>query len=154
MKNNKYLESEMIPMQIVKVASNEEIVRFIEMEQLKYEDKNGVSCNYTPFCYVAKIENEIIGAIKGASFFSEVRIDKLVVKEEYRGKGIGTKLINEVEKFAKFYGFNNMNICAYDFQSPEFYENYGFKLEYVRKNINNSRLNKYSYVKILNEPRW
>jgi len=67
---------------------------------------------------------------------------------------VSVMLINEVEKYAKFYGFNNMNICANEFQSPEFYEKYGFELEYVRKNKNNERLNKYFYVKIINEPRW
>ena len=144
----------MVPVKFLKVASNEQIVNFIEKEKLKYEDKHGVSCNYTPFCFVAKLEDEIIGVIDGACFFSEVHIDRLIVKEEYRGNGVGTRLINKVEKFFKVYGFNNMNIYVNQFQSPEFYEKYGFKLEFVRKNVNNDKLDKYFYVKILNEPKW
>ena len=88
-------------MQIEKVESNETIENFIEEEQEKYEDKNGVVCNYTPFCFTAQIDNELVGAIAGATCFSEVYIDELVVKEVYRGKNIGSKLINAVEDYWK-----------------------------------------------------
>lgn len=144
----------MIHMQIENVRSNKVIERFIGLEQLKYDDKHGVACNYTPFCFVAKIEDEIVGAITGGSLFSEVHIDELIVKEEHRGKGIGTQLINTVEQYAMYYGFHNMNIYVNKFQSPEFYEKYGFELEFVRKNKYNSKLNKYFYVKFLNDSRW
>ena len=132
---------------IEKVESNEEIENYIEEEQQKYEAKNGIVCNYTPFCFIAKEDNEIVGAISGATFFSEVYIDELVVNEEHRGKDIGTKLINEVEEYFKDSGFNNMNTCTNEFQAPKFYEKCGFELEFVRKNKDNPKLNKYFYIK-------
>ena len=49
-----------------------------------------------PFCFVAKNDDTIVGAISGATFFAEIYIDELVVKEAYRGKGIGTELIDTV----------------------------------------------------------
>ena len=134
-------------MKIEKVESNEEIENFIEEEQEKYEAKNGIVCNYTPFCFIAKENDELVGAIAGATFFSEVYIDELVVKEDLRGKDIGTKLINAVEKYYKDSGFNNMNTCTNEFQAPKFYEKCGFELEFVRKNKDNPKLNKYYYVK-------
>ena len=134
-------------MKIEKVESNEVIENFIEEEHQKYEEKNGIECNYTPFCFVAKENNEVIGAIAGATFFSEVYIDELVVKENQRGKDIGTKLINAVEEYYKNSGFNNMNTCTNEFQAPGFYEKCGFELEFVRKNKDNPKLNKYFYVK-------
>ena len=134
-------------MKIEKVESNEVIENFIEEEHQKYEAKNGIECNYTPFCFVAKENNEVIGAIAGATFFSEVYIDELVVKENQRGKDIGTKLINAVEEHYKNSGFNNMNTCTNEFQAPGFYEKCGFELEFVRKNKDNPKLNKYFYVK-------
>ena len=134
-------------MQIEKVESNENIENFIEEEQEKYESKNGVVCNYTPFCFTARIGDELVGAISGATCFSEVYIDELVVKEEYRGKNIGSQLMNAVEKFYKDYGFNNMNTMTNEFQAAKFYEKCGFELEFVRKNKDNPKLSKYFYVK-------
>ena len=134
-------------MKIEKVESNEEIENFIEEEQEKYEAKNGIVCNYTSFCFIAKENDELVGAIAGATFFSEVYIDELVVKEDLRGKDIGTKLINAVEEYYKDSGFNNMNTCTNEFQAPKFYEKCGFELEFVRKNKDNPKLNKYYYVK-------
>ena len=134
-------------MKIEKVESNEEIENFIEEEHQKYEAKNGIVCNYTPFCFIAKENDELMGAIAGATFFSEVYIDELVVREDQRGKDIGTKLINVVEEYYKDSGFNNMNTCTNEFQAPKFYEKCGFELEFVRKNKDNPKLNKYYYVK-------
>ena len=134
-------------MKIEKVESNKEIENYIEEEHQKYEAKNGVVCNYTPFCFIAKENDELMGAIAGATFFSEVYIDELVVREDQRGKDIGTKLINAVEEYYKDSGFDNMNTCTNEFQAPKFYEKCGFQLEFVRKNKTNSKLNKYFYVK-------
>lgn len=134
-------------MQIEKVESNENIENFIEEEQEKYESKNGVVCNYTPFCFTARIGDELVGAISGATCFSEVYIDELVVKEEYRGKNIGSQLMNAIEKFYKDYGFNNINTMTNEFQAAKFYEKCGFELEFVRKNKDNPKLSKYFYVK-------
>ena len=36
---------------------------------------------------------------------------------------------------------------TYEFQAPKFYEKIGYKLEYIRKNNKNSKLNKYFYSK-------
>ena len=134
-------------MTIKKVESSEFLDTFIEAEQVKYETEHGIACNYAPFCFVAKIDDEIIGAITGATYFSEIYIDELVVKEGHRGKGIGTQLINTVLEYYKDYGFNNINCCTNEFQAPQFYEKCGFELEYVRRNKANPKLNKYFYIK-------
>ncbi|MBR2704524.1 MAG: GNAT family N-acetyltransferase [Clostridia bacterium] len=137
-------------MDIKKVELNDQIENFIEEEHQKYEKNNGVECNYTPFCFIARDDDKIIGSIAGATFFSEVYIDELVVKEEYRGQDIGTELIKAVEDYYKDKGFNNMNTCTNEFQAPKFYEKCGFELEFVRKNKDNPKLNKYFYVKYFN----
>ena len=136
-------------MEISKVELNSKIEAFIEAEQEKYETVNGISCNYTPFCFVAKCGDEMTGAVSGASFFSEVYIDELAVKDGYRGKGIGTQLIKAVEEFFRGKGFNNMNLCTNGFQASGFYEKCGFELEFVRENKSDPRLNKYFYIKYL-----
>ena len=53
----------------------------------------------------------------------------------------------KVEDYYKDSGFNNMNTMTNEFQAPQFYEKCGFELEFVRKNKDNPKLNKYYYVK-------
>ena len=124
-------------MKIEKVEQNREIEDFIERSQEEYEKENNIECSYTPFCFVAKDEDRIVGALSGATFFAEVYIDELVVDKESRGKGIGRLLMNAVEDYYRDNGF----------QAPKFYEKCGFELEFVRKNKTNPKLDKYFYVK-------
>lgn len=136
-------------MKISKVELDSKVEAFIEAEQKKCETSNGISCNYTPFCFVAKDGDEITGAVSGASFFSEIYIDELIVKDGVREKGIGMQLIKTVEEFFSGQGFNNINLCTNGFQASGFYEKCGFELEFIRKNKSDPRLNKYFYIKYL-----
>ena len=88
-------------MTIEKAESNELLEIFIEAEQANYEAKHGIACNYTPFCFVAKIDDIIVGAISGVTFFAESYIDELVVTEVHRRKGIGRQLIETVLEYYK-----------------------------------------------------
>ena len=136
-------------MEIKKVESSTAAETFIEAEQEKFEAENGVLCNYTPFCFVAMIGDEIVGAVSGATFYSEIYIDELVVKDTYRRKGLGTQLLNTVEKYYAGQHFNNINCCTNGFQASDFYRKSGFELEFVRENKSNPKLNKYFYIKYL-----
>lgn len=138
---------------IEKTEPNEKLNKVIEEEFERHEAKDGVACNYTPFCFTAKENDEIIGAVTGFTCFSEIYIDDIVVMKNHRGKNVGTQLIKTVEEYYKDYGLNNMNLCTFEFQAPKFYEKLGFELEFVRKNKDNSKLNKYYYVKFLDEKK-
>ena len=70
--------------------------------------KNGVICNYTPFTFVAKEDDKIIGIITGHSYYKEVHIDDLIVLEEYRGNKVGSKLVKTVEEYYEDKGFKNI----------------------------------------------
>ena len=85
--------------------------------------------------------------ITGNSYYKEIHISDLIVLEEYRNKHIGSKLIETVEDFYKNKGFENINLTTYGFQAPEFYKKCGFEVEFIRKNKENSKLNKYYFVK-------
>lgn len=134
-------------MTIEKVRPDKALEKLVEQELEKYEAQNGVSYNHRAFSFCAKENGETIGAVIGFTCFSEVYIDELVVMENHRGKGIGTQLIKTVEEYYRDCGFNNMNLCTNEFQAPKFYEKLGFQLEFVRKNTDDPRLNKYFYVK-------
>ena len=115
----------------------------------EYDEDSDVNYNFQKFAFVAKYNDKSIGFCTGFSYYSEVTINNLVVLKEYRGKGIGTKLVESVEEHFEGKGFNNINLVTNDFQAPQFYEKCGFTLEFVRKNKMNPKLMKYFYVKYL-----
>ena len=126
---------------------DEEIYTMIDKEFNEFATKNGVVCNYKSFAFVAKKGNKIIGIITGNSYYKEVHISDLIVLEQYRNKHIGSKLMETVESYYKNKGFENINLTTYGFQAPEFYKKCGFEIEFIRKNKENPKLNKYYLVK-------
>ncbi len=126
---------------------NDEIHKLIDAEFDKYATENEVICNYTPFNFIAKENNKIIGVITGHSYYKEVHIGDLIILQQYRKKHIGSRLIKSVEEFFKDKGFENINLTTYSFQAPEFYKKCGFKIEFIRENKENPKLNKYFFVK-------
>ena len=136
-------------MQIEEKELDEELEELMEEEFNKEEQKHNVFCNYTPYSFVASENGNTLGIITGYTSYEEVYIDDLIVIDKYRGNDIGTKLVKKVEEHFNGKGFNNINLCTNGFQAPKFYEKCGYNLEFVRKNINNPKLDKYFYVKFL-----
>lgn len=126
---------------------DENFYDIIDNEFNKFAIKNGVICNYEPFTFIAKENNELVGIITGHSYYKEVHINGLIIFEQYRNKHIGSKLLETVENYYKNKGFENINLSTYNFQAPEFYKKYGFKVEFIRENKNNHKLTKYFLVK-------
>ena len=136
-------------MRIEKRELDDNLEKIMQEEYLKEENKYNIQYNFNSFCFVAYKDNNVLGIITGYSYYKEVYIDDLVVKKEFRQKGVGTKLVKTIEEYFKGKGFDNINLCTNGFQAPKFYEKCGFKLEFVRKNKNNPNFDKYFYVKFL-----
>lgn len=125
----------------------EKFYKLIGDEFNKFAIENEVRCNYTPFNFIAKENKQIIGLLTGHSYYKEIYIEDLIVLKKYRNRHIGSELIKKVEEYFKDKGFENMNLTTYNFQAPEFYKKCGFQLEFIRENKENSKLNKYFFVK-------
>ena len=130
-----------------KANLDEEFYKIIDEEFNKYALKNNIECNYTPFNFIAKENDKVVGILAGHTYYQEVYVENLIVLEQYRNKRIGKSLIEEVESYYKDKGFENINLNTYAFQAPEFYKKCGFKVEFVRENKENPKLNKYFLVK-------
>lgn len=133
----------------IEYIENLEEKYYIKMDQQfnKLAIENGVECNYIPFTFVVRENNEILGFITGNSYYKEVHIADLIVFEEHRNKHIGTKLMQAVQDYFKDKGFEHMNLSTYSFQAPEFYKKCGFEVEFIRESKVNPKLNKYYLVK-------
>ena len=136
---------------------DEEFYKIIDDEFNKFAVKNDVVCNYTPFLFIAKEDKKFVGIITWHSYYKEFHISDLIIVDEYRNKHIGSKLVQTVEDYFKGKGFENINLTTYGFQAPEFYKKCGFNIEFIRKNKENPKLDKYYLVKyfgVINEGIW
>ena len=130
-----------------KETVDEELGELINTGFNEFADKNNVVCNYSPFCFIAKENNEVVGIITGHSYYKEVHIGDLIVLEQHRKKNIGRQLINAVENYHKGKGLRQITLTTYSFQAPEFYKKCGFVMEFVREDIEDQKLNKYFFIK-------
>lgn len=119
---------------------------WIDREFDAFAERHGVVCNYTPFAFTATKNGEVVGVIKGRSLYREIHISELIVAQDCRGQGIGSRLLSVVKTFFQGKGYDNLNLTTYRFQAPEFYQKCGFSLEYIRENPDCPSLAKYFFV--------
>jgi ribosomal protein S18 acetylase RimI-like enzyme len=121
---------------------------------VSYETSHGVDVNYKRFALVlSDDQNTTLGVLNAFTAFAEIYIDDMWVDSHYRGKGYGRKLIQALEDYFKGKGFNNINLVTNQFQAPEFYKKCGFELEFIRKNIKNSKLTKFFFIKYFGDEK-
>lgn len=126
-----------------------EIRALLESEYGKYEQAHGVQCGFAPFAIVAKENKDVAGILTGYTAFSEIYVDDLLVLPDYRRKGVGRALLNQVEAHFRNQNFTNINLVTNAFQAPEFYKKCGYELEFVRKNPKFPKFTKYFFIKWL-----
>ena len=72
---------------------------------------------------------DVIGGILAiAALWHILHIDTMWVKQEFRGNRIASKLLQDVEEFAKGLGCHLSYLETYDFQAKELYISNGYKI--------------------------
>ncbi|MFP4536419.1 MAG: GNAT family N-acetyltransferase, partial [Spirochaetaceae bacterium] len=89
-----------------------------------------------PFVLFAKDDEsgERIGGISCTIFGQWIDIDSLWVREDQRGKGIGSALLERSVERARKAGCTNAWVNTFSFQSPEFYLKHGFEKVFEQAN--------------------
>ena len=75
--------------------------------------------------------DKLIGGLTATRDFDSIYIDYLVVDKDYRKKGIGRRLILQLENIAREKKVKRIMLNTYSFQSPGFYERMGFKANLI-----------------------
>ncbi len=109
---------------LLDIADMQNIVKKeVESGIILYRDANEMANTIRSYT-VAKENGEIIGFAALHIYSPEIaEVRSLVVKEEYRGKGVGKGLIKELEAEAKRLGLSKILTLTYQ---KEFFENNGF----------------------------
>ena len=83
--------------------------------------------------YVEGEHGEIMAGLVAETFGNWLEIEYLFVKEDLRGQGIGSQLLQQAESEAKKRNCRFAFINTYQFQAPAFYQKYGYKEVFVLK---------------------
>lgn len=86
--------------------------------------------------YIALDENAIVGYISICTLDGYIYLDDYSVTHDYRGKGIGTKLLDLAINYAHDKDINDVltHVESSNKESIEFYKNKGFKLVETQEN--------------------
>ncbi len=99
-----------------------------------FTKENQIELEEETFMYVALDGDTFAGGIHGSMIEDSMTIDWLIVKEEYRGFGIGKTLVWKMEKKAKALGVYSINLGTVEFQAEKFYARLGYKIVFVKEN--------------------
>jgi N-acetylglutamate synthase-like GNAT family acetyltransferase len=80
----------------------------------------------THFNVYAKENNQIVGGALVWEHSDAFYIDVLWLNENYRMKGIGSKIISIIDSVASDKGISKIFVDTYAFQAQEFYQKHGF----------------------------
>lgn len=100
---------------------------------LKYNEKQGIFYEDMSFC-LKNDQGEMIAGVVAIRKGQFIDLQYLWVHEGYRKEGLGSSILNEVEKRAKEKGATRVSIETFGFQAPKFYPRHGYTLFAEAKN--------------------
>ena len=77
--------------------------------------------------YLEDEKGNLMAGLVAETFGNWLEIEYLFVKEELRGQGIGSKLLQRAENEAKNRNCRFAFVNTYQFQAPDFYLSHGYK---------------------------
>ncbi|EPD87691.1 GNAT family N-acetyltransferase [Streptococcus sp. HPH0090] len=83
--------------------------------------------------YVEDNSGEVLAGLVAETFGNWLEIEYLFVKEDLRGQGIGSQLLQRAESEAKKRNCRYVFVNTYQFQAPAFYQKHGYKEVFTLK---------------------
>lgn len=81
--------------------------------------------------YLEDEKGNLMAGLVAETFGNWLEIEYLFVKEELRGQGIGSKLLQRAENEAKNRNCRFSFVNTYQFQAPDFYLSHGYKEVFI-----------------------
>ena len=79
------------------------------------------------FAELCDHDGELYAGVHGWSWAGNVRIELLWVRDDQRGRGMGTALMRAVEAEARSRGCSQIALMTHSFRAPDFYRQHGFE---------------------------
>lgn len=87
---------------------------------------------FEPVAFIAEDGQGMIGMVAGQLFWGALHIKYVFIDEQYRGKGLGTRLMEEALAYGQSHKCPFAFVETMSFQALEFYQKLGFNLEFTR----------------------
>lgn len=114
----------------IKISNPEEVYSFLSQEWNNFFKEKCLVNNQEKIYFLAKHKDRTIGAavLKIRDFAA--KLEELLIEKEYRGRGFGEMLINEVENKARERGCQKMVLETFDIhkESLKFYQERGYDI--------------------------
>ena len=83
--------------------------------------------------YVEDDKGKLMAGLVAETFGNWLEIEYLFVKEDLRGQGIGSQLLQQAESEAKKRNCRYVFVNTYQFQAPAFYQKHGYQEVFTLK---------------------
>jgi len=104
-----------------------EVGQTVEEFLFSYNKQQAGHSGYRPLVFVARDEQgNVIGGLKGATYWGWLYVDVLAVEESHRRGGIGTSLLRAAETEALRRGCRHSHLDTFSFQALPFYAREGY----------------------------
>jgi GNAT superfamily N-acetyltransferase len=70
----------------------------------------------------------LIGGLMANTYWGWLDVDNLWLHEDYRGRGLGSRMLQTAEKEARRRGCRRAFLKTFSFQAPEFYREHGYQI--------------------------
>ena len=98
--------------------------------------------------YMEDEQGNILAGMVAETFGNWLEIEYLYVRDDLRGKGIGSKILEKAEKESKSRGCKYSFVNTFNFQAPNFYKKHGYKEVFTLKEYPYTG-ERYYYTKVL-----
>jgi GNAT superfamily N-acetyltransferase len=97
---------------------------------LRFNEKHAGATVLEPLAILLRAPeaDEVVGGLWAETAYRWMFIHLVVVPEEFRGRGIGSRLIETAEEVARKRGCVGIRLDTYSFQAPAFYPRLGYEL--------------------------
>jgi ribosomal protein S18 acetylase RimI-like enzyme len=135
------------------ISTKDVVIEYDEVFQQKIKSihqENSINTKKEYLHYCAMDGETFVGGIYMELHEDYMYIDLLAVNKEYKGSGIGTKLMNYAEKEAKKRNYELINLGTTAFQARPFYEKLGYQVVFTRQDLPKG-YECYTMIKYLND---
>ncbi|GAA3408212.1 GNAT family N-acetyltransferase [Paenibacillus hodogayensis] len=75
---------------------------------------------------IKNTDGQVVGGMLAVLCWNWIEIDILWIDESLRGRGYGTRLLNQIEDIAKEKNCTFLKLNTFSFQAPDFYRKHGY----------------------------
>lgn len=113
----------------VEDAIDDQDHNFLEEQMFAYNmARTGYHDGRTVALLVRDEQGAIVAGLSGWTWGGMLKIEYLWVREDYRGKGYGRRMLEAAEAEGRARGCRQVALDTHSFQAPDFYPRFGYEV--------------------------